>query len=96
MYVVAAKVMDKENHKFKKAILQLCFVHQEKNDVQEYKLNQLAIHDLPEGMKKDVVVVVIENRLEKEEEDDFDVEISGQSAIITFTKDYSIDGKRIC
>lgn len=94
MYVAAAKVMDKESHELMKTTLQLHFIHQEKN-VQGYKPNQLAIHGLPEGVGKDVVVVVIEDRLDMEEEDDFHVEISSQSAIITFANDHSIDGKRV-
>lgn len=84
--------MDKKSHQLKRALLQLCFVHREKHGRQEYKPNQLAIFGLPEGVGKEVIEVVIASHLDMEEEDDFDLQVSGQSGIITFVKDYSIEG----
>ena len=85
--------MEKDGHMFKKAALQLKFVCREKEDKQRYKLNQLAIHGLPEGVEADVLEVIIGDRLDMEEGDDFGVQVSDdQTAIITFVKDYSAEG----
>lgn len=90
VHVVAAQVMDKVSHKFKKAVLHLRFVH---GGEHKYKPNQLAIHGLPESVEKDVIEVAIAGCLDMEEDDDFVLHVSGQSAIITFSKDYSTEGK---
>ena len=85
--------MEKDSHTFKKAALQLKFVCREEEEKQRYKLNQLAIHGLPEGVEGEVLEVIIGDRLELEEGDDFSLEVSGdQTAVITFPKDYSVEG----
>ena len=93
-HAVAAQVMSK-SHKLVKAPLQLQFARQEKKKVEEFKRNQLAVHGLPEGVKKTFYEVVIAGCLEMEEEDDFELEVFDSSAIITFTKDYSTEGMYI-
>ena len=91
-FLVAARVMDKERHIFKKTRLQLRFFKWEKHNTREYKPKQLAISGLPKSVEKDVIEVVIADRLDMDEEDDFVIQVSGQSAIITFVDDHSTEG----
>ena len=91
---VAAQVMSKR-HKLKRALLQLQFARQEKGKVENFKRNQLSVHGLPEGVTKDFYEVVIGGCLNMDEEDDFELEVSDSSAIITFTEDYSTEGMYI-
>ena len=81
-----------KRHKLKRAPLQLQIARQEKEKVENFKHNQLAVHGLPDGITKDFYEVVIGGCLEMEEEDDFELEVYDSSAIITFTKDYSTEG----
>ena len=85
----AAQVMSKRTP------LQLQFARQEKEKVKNFKRNQLAVHGLPEGVTKDFYEVVIGGCLNMDEEDDFELEVSDSSAIITFTEDYSTEGMYI-
>lgn len=89
-FAVAAQVMSR-GHTFKKATLQLQFVRQVKQEA-EFQLNQLTIHGLPDGVEKDIYEVIIAGCLDMEEDDDFKMQISGSSAVITFAKDYSAEG----
>ena len=89
---VAAQVVSKI-HKFKKAILEVQFVKQKEQRAEVFKKNQLSITGLPEGTTKEVYEVAIAGCLNMEEEDDFELEVSDQSALLTFTEDYPIESK---
>ena len=80
-----------KSHTFKKAALQLQYVRQLKQK-EEFKMNQLAIHGIPDGVKKDVYEVTIAGCLGMDEDEDFELQISGSSAVITFAKSYSDEG----
>ena len=98
MYVlctVAAQVVSR-SHKFKRADLEVQFVKQEEQKAEVFKKNQLSISGLPEGTTKDVYEVAIAGCLDMEEEDDFELEVSGQSALLTFTEDYPIESNCLC
>ena len=90
--VVAAQVMSKESHTFKRAILQLQFVHQVKQKAAEFEMNQLAVHGLPDGVEKEVYEVIIGGCLNMEEDEDFVLQITGSSAVITFTESFPYEG----
>ena len=81
-----------KSHTFKKAALQLQYVRQLKQK-DEFAMNQLAIHGIPDGVKKDVYEVTIASYLGMDEEEDFDLQMRGSSAVITFAKTYSAEGK---
>ena len=83
-----------KKHKLKP--LQLQFARQEKENVENFKQNQLAVHGLPDGITKDLYEVVIGGCLEMDKEDDFELEVYDSSAIITFTQDYSTEGMYVC
>ena len=87
--VVAAKVMSKKSHTFKKALLQLQFVYQKK---QEFKMNHLTVHGLPDGVEKEVYEVIIGGCLDMEEDEDFVLQITGSFAVITFTESFPHEG----
>lgn len=94
---VAAQVMSRESHTFKKGILQLEFVRQVKQKAEEeFKMNQLAIHGLPDGVDKEIYEVVIAGCLDMDEEDDFELQINRSSAVITFTKPFTHEGTCTC
>ena len=82
--------MVSKSHRFKKADLEVQFVQQEEQKTEIFKKNQLSISGLPEGTTKEVYEVAIAGCLDMEEEDDFELEVSGQSALLTFTEDYPI------
>ena len=90
--VVAAKVISKGSHTFKKASLQLQFVHQIEQKAEEFKMNQLAVHGLPAGVEKEVYEVTIAGCLDMEEDDDFVLQITGSSAVITFKESFQHEG----
>lgn len=92
VYTVAAQVMSKDSHTFKRAILQLQFVHQIEPKAEEFKMNQLAVHGLPDGVEKEVYEVAIAGCLDMEEDEDFVLQITGSSAVITFTKSFPREG----
>ena len=92
--LVAARVMDKQNHRLKKTTLELRFVYPEEKIKQCYKLNQLAIHGLPKGIERDVLEFTIGERLNMEE-DDFSLQVSEETTIIIFVKDYTTTGMYI-
>ena len=83
-----------KRHKLKRAPLQLQFARQEKEKVENFKRNQLAVHGLPEGVTKTYYEGIIAGCLEMEE-DDFELEVFDSSAVITFAKDYSTEGTYI-
>ena len=74
---------------------ELQFARQEKGIVENFKRNQLAVHGLPEGVTKDFYEVVIGGCLNMDEGDDFELDVSDSSAVITFAKDYSTEGTYI-
>ena len=84
--------MSKDSHTFKKAPLQLQFVHQIEPKAEEFKMNQLAIHGLPDGVEKEVYEVTIGGCLNMEEDDDFVLQITDSSAVITFTESFPHEG----
>ena len=90
---VAAQVMSKESHTFKKAILQLQFVYQIQQKAEKFKMNQLAVHGLPDGVEKEVYEVTIGGCLDMEEDEDFVLQITGSSAVITFKESFPHEGK---
>ena len=84
--------MSKESHTFKKALLQLQFVHQVKQKAEEFKMNQLAVRGLPDRVEKEAYEVIIAGCLDMDEDEDFVLQITGSSAIITFTESFPYEG----
>lgn len=84
--------MSKDSHTFKKALLQLQFVRQVKQKPEEFQMNQLAVHGLPDGVDKEVYEVTIAGCLRMEEDEDFVLQINDSSALITFTESFTHEG----
>ena len=57
-----------------------------------YESNRLQLCNLPPGTGQDLLQLYLENALQMEHLKDFSCEVSGQSAVITFSQDHSGKG----
>ena len=79
-------------HIFKKASLSLKYAQHVKQKG-DYRMDQLVIRGLPDGVEKEIYEVIIADCLNMEEDDNFKLAIGADSsAVITFAKCYPAEG----
>ena len=86
--LVAAKVLSISEHTVQGSTLQLQYANApkvlEEEPAEEYEANKLLIRQIPQNVDEEHLQLFLEKVLQMEHQDDFVVEVSGGSAVITF------------
>ena len=67
--------------------------YDESEPMEGYESNRLQVHKLPTGTGQDYLQLYLDGVLQMEHPQDFTCEVSGQSAVISFSQDHSGKGR---
>lgn len=89
-YAVAARVISRDKHELLKTSLQLRYVSESIEE--EHEKNKLFLRNIPSGVDEEYLQLFLEKQLQLSD-DDFGKTVLGDVAVITFTKECTVNGK---
>ena len=96
---MAAQVLSVPEHTIRKAKVQLQYAQVPDLEVssEQYESNKLLVHQIPQDIDEDYLRLFLESTLKLDPQNDFIVEVRGESAMITFLNAwFSNEGMSYC
>ena len=96
---VAAQVLSVPEHTIRKTKVQLQYaqVPDVETSSEQYESNKLLVHQIPQQVDEEYLQFFLESALKMDSQNDFIVEVRGESAMVTFlSAQFSYEGMQSC